>query len=80
MSDTQARDAYFNTTKGILAGRPNDADLLQAKATLDDARIAYLYTPDASCPRPMFFMSDRIVIGAAAIAACINNMVRVAST
>ena len=65
--------AYFNTTKGVLAGRPSDEDFLRAKEALDQAQIAYLYAPDATTPRPMFFMRDRIVIGAEAIAACIGG-------
>ena len=63
MSDDDAREAYFNTTKGVLTGRPDDEDLLRAKAWLDESGIAYLYNPDSSRPRPMLLTKGRAIVG-----------------
>ena len=63
MSDDDAREAYFNTTKGVLTGRPDDDDLRSARARLDESGIAYLYNPDALRPRPMFLTQGRAIVG-----------------
>ena len=67
MLDDQARDAYFNTTKGVLAGRRDDEDLVRAREILDEFRIAYCFTENARRPRPVFLMRDRVLVGAGAI-------------
>lgn len=62
MSDTTSksararriREAYFNTTEGILAGHPDDEDTAAAMKLLNDAGIAYLHNNDRSLPRPIF--------------------------
>lgn len=59
----RARDAYLNTTKGVLTGRPYDDDVRQAKEMLDRVDIAYLFNPDATRPRPMFCSRDWTSIG-----------------
>ena len=67
MADDHAREAYFNTTKGVLAGRRDDEDLLRAREILDKFRIAYCFTANARRPRPVFLMRDRVLVGAGAI-------------
>ena len=69
MDDDQARDAYFNTTQGVLAGCRDDADVNRAREILDKFHIAYCFTANASRPRPVFLMSDRVLVGARAIEA-----------
>jgi hypothetical protein len=63
MSDDDARKAYFNTTKGVLTGRPDDEDLRRARTRLDESGIAYLYNPDSLRPRPMFLTHGRAIVG-----------------
>ena len=49
-----AEAAYYNTTKGVLTGRPDDSALLLVRRALDDRHVAYLFNPDVTRPRPMF--------------------------
>ena len=74
MNDDQARDAYFNTTKGVLAGCRDDKDLDRAREILDKFHIAYCFTANASRPRPVFLMRDRVLVGARAIEAHFTKM------
>ena len=46
--------AFFNTTQGVLTGRPGDEDLRRVREELDSQHIAYLFNPDGTRPRPMF--------------------------
>lgn len=73
MSNEGARDAFYNTTEGVLAGRRDDDALLDARALLDKHQIAYFFTADASRPRPMFFTRDRVVVGVQAIESLITQ-------
>lgn len=49
-----AEAAYYNTTKGVLTGRPGDESLREVREALDERHIAYLFNPDITRPRPMF--------------------------
>lgn len=62
-----AEAAYFNTTKGVLIGRPDDAVLHEVRKELDKRHIAYLFNPDATRPRPMFTAQGWSSIGLAEI-------------
>ena len=74
MADPEARHAYLHTTKGILTGRGDDPDTLSVKASLDEARIAYLYNPDPLRARPMFLMTGQIAVGREQIEAVIPTL------
>ena len=74
MSDDEAREAYFNTTKGVLTGRPDDDDLQRARARLDESGIAYLYNPDSLRPRPMFLTQERAIVGLEQIEEYISSL------
>ncbi len=59
LADEESRDAFFNTTQGILAGDPLQEDVGAIRQELDSASIAYLFTPDENLPRPTFY-SERV--------------------
>lgn len=63
LSDPEARYAYFNTTQGVLAGRPDDEELSRVRALLDSFHIAYLYNPDPTRPQPMFLAPEGTLVG-----------------
>ena len=62
-SNRRVRAAYFNTTRGLLTGRPDDNDVEEIRQALYTRDIAYLFNADATRPRPMFSTSDRDSIG-----------------
>ena len=63
MTSSRARHAYFNTTRGVLAGRFEDEDLQEIMSILNDERVAYFYNADDSRPEPMFLTSDSVFVG-----------------
>ena len=80
MSDKQARDAYFNTTKGVLAGCRDDKELIRAREILDKSRVPYCFTANARRPRPVFLMRDRVLVGLGAIKSHCAKMTASGST
>ena len=58
-----AEAAYFNTTKGVLTGRPDDAVLHEVRQMLDERHVAYLFNPDTTRPRPTFSAQGWTSIG-----------------
>lgn len=64
MESERARNAFYNTTVGVLLGRPEDEELRKVKRLLDERRIAYLFSPDRTRPRPMFLTRKSTFVGA----------------
>ena len=54
LDDPESRRAYFGATEGVLHGRHDDEELRRARDLLDEARVAYLYTPGSGCGQPLF--------------------------
>lgn len=70
----RVQKAYFNTTQGILAGHPNDEEVLKVRELLDANDIAYLYNADISRPRPVFTSEGWDNIGLEEIKECISEI------
>lgn len=58
LDNQEARDAYFNTTQGILYGNPDQPETKEVIQMLDEATIAYLFNPDKYRARPQFVTSQ----------------------
>ena len=67
LDDEQTRDAYFNTTQGMLRGSPSHADMDEIRKVLDANGVVYLYEPESNRPRPTFYAPGIISIGLAEI-------------
>lgn len=63
MSRPAARDAYLNTTKGVLSSRMGHRDLPKLLEVLDESEIAYLFNEDATLARPVFSASGTFSAG-----------------
>ena len=63
MSNARTKHAYYNTTRGVLAGRFDDEDLQEIVSILNKSHVAYLYNPDEARPEPMFLTRDNIFVG-----------------
>lgn len=63
LSRTVSREAYFNTTQGLLTGDPADTEVQQVMEGLEQRAIAYIFLPDQFRPRPAFSFESRTVVG-----------------
>ena len=73
MANPKSRHAYFNTTRGVLAGDPEQAETQRLRSDLSGRAVAHLFSPDRTLPRPMFFSAGTVSIGADEIAAATSR-------
>jgi len=73
MADPQSRHAYYNTTRGLLAGNPDQAETQGLRSDLCARAVAHLFSPDESLPRPVFYSAGAISIGADEIVAATSS-------
>jgi hypothetical protein len=74
LADPEARDAYFNTTRAHLFGDPNASDVVNAIEHLENASIAFLFTPDEDLARPILQTELSQFVGAAQIHSAIGML------
>lgn len=73
MADPRSRHAYFNTTRGVLTGNPDQEETQELRSDLNARAIAHLFSPDRTLPRPVFNSGGTISIGADEIAAATSR-------
>ena len=74
LNDDGARDAYMNTTQAVLTGDPNHKEMGDIHQALQDAAIAYLFTPNCRLPRPTLHSRQMIIVGKTNILAAIDRL------
>ncbi len=76
MADPQSRHAYYNTTRGVLAGDPDQSETTDLRNDLRARSVAHLFSPDRALPQPVFYSAGTISIGADEISAATRNLVK----
>lgn len=74
MAKPKSRHAYFNTTRGILTGDPDQDETIATRELLAEKSIAHLFTADRSLPQPMFYVGDNVRIGNKEISALARRL------
>lgn len=74
MANPQSRQAYFNTTRGVLSGHPEHAETKELRRALNERAIAHLFNPDETLPRPVFYSPGVISVGDSAISAVADRL------
>lgn len=75
MADPWSRHAYFNTTRGVLTGNPDQEETQRLRGDLNARAVAHLFSPDRTLPRPVFNSGGTISIGADEITAATSRLV-----
>ena len=76
MADPQSRHAYYNTTRGVLAGDPDQPETRDLRSDLSARSVAHLFSPDRALPRPVFYSAGAVSIGADEISAATRSLVK----
>ena len=74
MENPKSRNAYFNTTRGILTGDPDQAETIETRALLGEKSVAHLFTADPTLPQPMFYADGFVRIGNEEIASLAHRI------
>ena len=74
MANPQSRQAYFNTTRGVLSGHPEHTETKELRRALNEKAIAHLFSPDETLPRPVFYSAGIISVGDSAISAVADRL------
>ena len=76
MANPQSRQAYFNTTRGVLSGHPEHAETKELRRALNERAIAHLFNPDETLPRPVFYSPGIISVGDSEISAVTDRLAK----
>lgn len=74
MANPRSRDAYFNTTRGVLSGNPEQEETKRVRTLMNERTIPHLFTPDDTLPRPVFYSSGGVGVGETEIRAVANHL------
>ena len=77
MGNPQSREAYFNTTRGMLTGNPEQGETKSVRNALNDGAVAHLFTPDATLPQPVFYSAKTVSVGAIEIATVTGCQIKI---
>ena len=74
MANSKSRHAYFNTTRGVLTGDPEQEETQELRAVLNENSVAHLFTADRTLPQPIFYLDGSVRIGSKEISALAEGL------